>query len=71
MAIDIMFHKKYTIKNAVNRREPSEFIEKIIRSAKNAGFTQTRIQFDIIYNTIDVIYVVPTIFQFSIRILRI
>ena len=43
MAIDIIFHEIYTIKNAVNRREPREFIQKIIRSAKNAGFIETKI----------------------------
>ena len=43
-AIDIMFHEKYTMKNEVNCREPREFIQKVIRSAKNSGFTQTKIQ---------------------------
>ena len=53
MAIDIIFYKKYTMKNVINRREPREFTEKIIRSARNTGFTQTRIQFDIIYNAVE------------------
>lgn len=41
------------MKNAINRREFSEFIQKIVRSTKNVGFTKTRIQFDIVYNAIE------------------
>ena len=49
----LYFTKNIRKKNAVNRREPREFIQKTIRSAKKAGFTQTRIQFDIIHNAIE------------------
>lgn len=30
-----------------------KFIQKIIRSTKNVGFTKTKIQFDIIYNAVE------------------
>ena len=39
-------HEKYTMKNVINCREPREFIQKIIRSAKNANFIQTKIHFE-------------------------
>ena len=51
--IDIILHEKHIIKNATNCREPREFVQKIIGAAKNAGFTETRIQFDIIYNAVE------------------
>ena len=38
ITIDLIFYEKYTMKNAVNKREFRKFIQKIIRSAKNAGF---------------------------------
>ena len=34
MAIDSMLHEKYIMKNAVNRREPREFIQKIFDRPK-------------------------------------
>ena len=53
VTVKVILHEKYTIKNATNRRELREFVQIIIRSAKNAGFTETRIQFDIVYNAVE------------------
>ena len=46
-------HEKYIIKTAITRREPRKFVQKIIRAAKLVGFTETKIQFDIIYNAVE------------------
>ena len=51
--INVILHEKYIMKNAVNKRKPRKCIQKVIRSAKNVGFTHTKIQFDIIYNVVD------------------
>ena len=53
VTVDVILYDKYRMKNKINRREPREFIQRIIRSAKNAGFTKTKIQFDIVYNVIE------------------
>ena len=50
VAINNMLREKYTLRDAANRREPREFAQKIIRSAKDAGLLQTSNQLDMIYS---------------------
>ena len=53
IAMDAILHEKYTIRDAANRREPREYVQKMLRSAKDAGMTSVQNQLDIIYNGID------------------
>ena len=53
IAIDAMLHERYTLKDAASQREPHEYAQKILRSAKDAGLTVVKNQLDMIYNGID------------------
>ena len=53
VAIDAVLKERYTIRDAANHREPHEYAQKILRSAKDAQFTSLRNQLDIIYNGLD------------------
>ena len=53
IAIDAVLRERYTLRDASTRREPREYAQKILRSAKDAGMTLVKNQLDIIYNGID------------------
>ena len=53
VALDNVLREKYTFKDAVNKREPREYANKILRSAKDAELSDVKNQLDIIYNGID------------------
>ena len=53
VAIDAVLRERYTMRDATSRREPREFAQKILRSAKDAGMILVKNQLDIIYNGID------------------
>lgn len=53
VAIDAVLRERYSLRDASSRREPREFAQKILRSAKDAGMTLVKNQLDIIYNGID------------------
>lgn len=48
-----MLHEKYSLRDAINRREPREYAQKIIRSAKDADTSRPKNQLDMIYNAVD------------------
>lgn len=51
--IDALFREKYIIRNANQKREPREYAQKIIRSAKDTGFINVKNQLNIIYTGLD------------------
>ena len=53
VAIDAVLRERYTMHDAGNRREPREYAQKILRSAKDAGLIGVKNQLDIIYNGMD------------------
>lgn len=53
IAMDAILRERYTLKDASNHREPREYAQKILRSAKDAKLTDVRNQLDIIYNGLD------------------
>lgn len=53
IAIDAVLRERYTMRDAISRREPREYAQKILRAAKDADFTAVKNQLDIIYNGID------------------
>lgn len=53
VAIDAMLHEKFTMRDAASHREPREFAAKMLRSAKDAGLAEAKVQLDIVYNSID------------------
>ena len=53
VAMNAILHERYIMRDAVNRREPREYAQKIARSAKDAGLTGIQNQLDIMYNEID------------------
>ena len=53
VALGTMLQEKFTLRDAANKREPREFAQKIIRSAKDANFSDVKNQLDLIYNAID------------------
>lgn len=53
VAIDAMLHEKFTMRDAASHREPREFAAKMLRSAKDAGLAEAKVQLDIVYNGID------------------
>ena len=53
VALEAMVLEKFTLRDAANRREPREYAQKIIRSAKDASFNGTKNQLDMVYNGID------------------
>ena len=53
IAIDVVLRERYTMRDASSRREPREYAQKILRSAKDAGMTLVKNQLDIIYNGLD------------------
>ncbi|MCJ1226788.1 hypothetical protein MMC12_003442 [Toensbergia leucococca] len=48
VAIESMLQEKFTLKDASNHREPGEFAVKMLRSAKDAGLSDIKVQLDII-----------------------
>ena len=48
-----LLHEKYTIRDAINRREFREYVQKILRFAKDAELVLSKNQFDIMFNDID------------------
>ena len=53
VAIDAVLRERYTMHDASIRREPREYAQKILRSAKDAGMTSIKNQLDIVFNGID------------------
>ena len=53
IAINAVLRERYTMTDAGNRREPREYAQKILRSAKDAGMTNVKNQLDIVFNGID------------------
>lgn len=53
VAIDAVLRERYTMRDAISRREPREYCQKILRSAKDAGMNVVKNQLDIIWNGID------------------
>ncbi|KAM0795128.1 hypothetical protein BDR22DRAFT_872332 [Usnea florida] len=53
VAIDAVLRERYTMRDAAARREPREYAQKILRSAKDAGMTLVKNQVEIIYSGID------------------
>ena len=53
VAIDAVLRERYTMHDASIRREPREYAQKILRSAKDAGMTSVKNQLDIVFNGID------------------
>ena len=53
VVMNVMIHERYIMRDAVSRREPREYAQKIIRSAKDAGLDSIQNLLDIIYNGID------------------
>ena len=53
VAMDTLLKEKYTLRDASQRREPGEYAQNILRASKDAGFTSTKNQLDVIYNGID------------------
>ena len=53
VAIDVLLKERYTFRDAATQREPREYAQRILRSAKDAGMTNVRNLLDIIYNGID------------------
>ena len=53
VAIDAVLKERYTFRDAAAQREPREYAQRILRSAKDAGLTSIRNLVDIIYNGID------------------
>ena len=53
VAIDAVLRERYTMHDASTRREPREYAQKILRSAKDAGMTNIKNQLDIVFNGID------------------
>ena len=53
VAIDAVLKERYTFRDAASQREPREYAQRILRSAKDAGMTNVRNLVDIIYNGID------------------
>lgn len=48
-----MLKEKYTLRDAANHREPRQYAQKILRSAKDVEMTVLQTQLDLIYNGID------------------
>ena len=53
VAIDAVLRERYSLRDAIARREPREYAQKILRSAKDAGMSIVKTQLDIVYNGID------------------
>lgn len=53
VAIDQALRERYTLRDASNHREPREYAQKILRSAKDANLTTVGNHLDIIYNGLD------------------
>jgi len=53
VAIDAVLRERYSMRDTSSRREPREYAQKILRSAKDAGMSLLQNQLDIIYNGID------------------
>ena len=53
VALSSVLQEKFTLRDATKKREPREFAQKIIRSAKDANFGDVKSQLDLIYNAID------------------
>ena len=62
IVINALIREKYIIRNAINRRESREYVQKLFRFVKNVELTQLRNQLDVIYNNIEL-----KIRQFDIR----
>ena len=58
-------HEKYIIRDAANRRESREYVQKIFRLIRNADFTQIKNQFDIMFNDIDLKIKISNIRRFK------
>ena len=53
VAIDAVLRERYSLRDANSKREPREYAQKILRSAKDAGMSIVKTQLDIVYNGID------------------
>ena len=62
IVINALIREKYIIRDAINRREFREYVQKLFRFVKNIELTQLRNQLDVIYNDIEL-----KIRQFDIR----
>ena len=53
IVIEFMLEERYIMRDAVSHWEPRVFTVRMLRSAKDAGLTETKVQLNIIYNKID------------------
>ena len=51
--INLLIKKKYIIRDAVNRREPREYVQKMFRLVKNIDLIFLKNQLNFIFNKID------------------
>ena len=65
VALNSLMHEKYIIRDAANRRESREYVQKILRLIKDADFTQVKNQFDIMFNDIDLKIKISNIRRFK------
>ena len=53
IAINVLLREKYILRDILQKREPREFIQKILRSTKDTSLTRVKNQLNIIYNGLD------------------
>ena len=51
--IDVVFYKRYIMRNAISYRKSRKYTQKILRSVKNINLITIKNQLDIIYNNIN------------------
>ena len=53
ITFDVLFNERYTLRNAINRREFKKYVQKFFRLIKNVNLNNVKNQLNIIYNNIN------------------